>query len=274
MIFGDKSIYDLTIQDFQTLIQNHIPEGPNLEYKETAYGGSDDKIREMLRDIAAIANANGGYLIMGVREGKANQADSIVPITDIHSKVHPIRQVCLEGIRDRITGLEVVAFETAPDEGIIVVYIPPSKQCPHMVIKGNRTDFYRRHGTDKMPMTVDEIRSTILSNPMYTSLVESELLASGKVIKPGQSRKAIGPPYVRIFPEKSVEQFLQKYLACSSFPQTLVIVSPYISDLEGEWIDLDDLTTKITKDRTLTLVITRPPKQAYQLASMDILSKW
>jgi hypothetical protein len=273
MLFGGRTLNELTIQDLETLVQNHIPEGPHLEYKETAYGGSDDKKREMLRDIIAIANAHGGYLIMGIREGLANRAEVITPISDIHAKVQPIRQTCLDGIRDRIEGLEVAAFETALNEGLIVIHIPPSQQRPHMVSHGNHTDFLRRYGTDRRPMTVDEIRSVILTNPPNQRLVELELLASGKVVKPGQGKKAGGPPYVRIFTEKSVEQFLQKYLACSAFPQTLVIVSPFISELEGELVDLNDLVEKIGKDKTTTYVITRQPKARYQQESMEILRK-
>jgi hypothetical protein len=273
MIFGGQSLQELTIKDFEILIQNRVPEGPSLEYKESAYSGRSDDIREMLRDIIAIANAEGGYLIMGIRKDTSCRAEAILPITNAHAKVQPIRQACLDGISERIEGLEIKAFECSNEEGIIVVYIPKSDRRPHMVSREHRTDFYRRYDTDKRTMTIDEIRSLVINNPTTTHLIELELLANGKVIKPNQATKKSGPPFVRIYTERSVDQFLQKYMVCNAFPQTLVIVSPFISDLSGELIDLMDIVKKINQSRTLTYVITRPPKERYQMDSIAILSQ-
>jgi len=273
MIFGGRSLQELTIADFERLVQDRSPESASLEYKVNAYGGGADSIREMLRDIAAIANAEGGYLIMGIREDGTGHAQEIVPIPDIHSKVQPIRQACLDGIRERIDGLEVAAFECAPNQGIIAIRIAKNDKRPYMVMRENRTDFFRRYETDKRSMTLDEIRSTILTNPMNLELVEAMLLASGKVIRANQSKQKASPPYVRVFTEKAVDQFLHKFMACEVFPQNLVIVSPFISNLAGEMIDLQDLVKKINKDKTWTYVITRPAKEKYQRESMEILTQ-
>jgi hypothetical protein len=71
MILGDRSLYDLSLDDFRALVDKHEAEGPHLEYKESAYRGKGDEIREMLRDITALANAEGGYLVIGVQEDVA-----------------------------------------------------------------------------------------------------------------------------------------------------------------------------------------------------------
>lgn len=273
MIFNGKSLHELNTDDFEHLIINQIPEGPDLEYKEVAYSGRADDIREMLRDVISIANANGGYLILGIREDEFGRAQAIIPFGNLHEKVQSILQVCVDGISERIIGLEVKAFEFSTDIGIIVIHIPTSNHRPHMVTRENRTDFYRRYETHKRSMTLEEIRSTILSNPIYQGFVESQLLTSGRVIQPGLVKNKAIPPYVRIFTDKSVEQFLNKYITCDAFPQNLVIVSPYISDLSGELIDLKNLVRKINADKTITYVITRPPKDKYQHESMNILAK-
>ena len=273
MIFDGRSLQELTIEDFETLIQNRVPEGPDLEYKETAYSERAEDIQEMLQDITAMANADGGYLIMGIREDISGRAVAIAPIRDVVGKAQLIQQECHAGIRDSIAGLEIKALECSPHGGIIIVRIPQSDRRPHMAIQENRTDFYRRLDTDKKNMTIDEIRSLILTNPNNTRLIELELLASGKVIKPTQVVNKSGPPYVRIFTERSVDLFLQKYLLCSTFPQILVIVSPFISDLAGEQVDLKDIVAKITKDKTQTYVITRSPKELYQQSSIAILNQ-
>lgn len=273
MIFGGRTLQDLAITDFEKLVQNRTAESPFLEYEMNAYGGGADSIREMLCDIAAIANAEGGYLIMGIRDDGTGHAEAIVPIPDVHSKIQPILQACLDGIRERIEGLEIAAFECAPNQGIIAVRIPKSDKRPYMVVQENRTDFIKRYDTDKRSMTLEEIRSTILMNPMSLGIIESALLASGKVVRPGYGKGKSNPPYVRIFTDRSVDQFLHKFMACGVFPKNLVIVSPFISDLAGELIDLQELIEKINADKTITYVITRPPKEKYQQDSMEILSQ-
>jgi len=104
-------------------------------------------------------------------------------------------------------------------------------------------------------------------------LAELELLVNGRVFRQNSGGKKSHPPYVRIFTEKSVDQFLQKYLLSNTFPQILVIVSPFISDLAGELVDLQHVVAKINKDKTLTYVITRPAKETYQQDSIAILSQ-
>jgi len=155
MIFGGRSLQDLSLDDFRSLIDNRVPEGPHLDYKETAYTGRPQDIREMLRDIVSLANADGGYLIMGIRENGAGRAMELTPIDDPQPIAQSIRQACLDGIRDRIEGLEVQSYETGFNQGIIVVRVPATEQRPHMMTRDGRTDFFRRYDTDKRPMTND-----------------------------------------------------------------------------------------------------------------------
>lgn len=134
MIFGGRSLQDLTIADYETLVLNRTAESPFLDFKANAYGGRADSIREMLRDIVAIANAEGGYIIRSIQEDAKGRAEAFVPVPDVHSRVQPIRQVCLDGIWERIEGLEIAAFECAPDQGIIAIRIPKGEQRPNMVV--------------------------------------------------------------------------------------------------------------------------------------------
>lgn len=273
MIFDGRSLQELTLADFENLVQSKIPEGPNVEYKINAYGGAESEIREMLRDVSALANLDGGYLIMGIRQDETDRANGIVPISNIKQITQAIRQSCLDGISERIEGLEVRCYEVHPNEGIIAIRVPKSNNRPHMVSKGHRTEFFRRYDTDKREMSIDEIRSLVISNPLNSRLIELELLASGKLIKPTRSAIRQSPPFVRIYTDRSVDQFLKKYFVCEKFPQNLVIVSPFISDLSGEQIDLPSVVSKINRDKTYTFVITRPPSEDYQKNSLEVLSR-
>jgi hypothetical protein len=39
MVLGNRSLHELSLEDFQALIANRVPEGPHLDYKQTAYSG-------------------------------------------------------------------------------------------------------------------------------------------------------------------------------------------------------------------------------------------
>lgn len=273
MIFNNRHLYELTLNDFELLIVNRIAENPNLEYKETAYSGRPEDIREMLRDIVSLANADGGYLILGIREDETGCAESIQPIENVFSRVQPIRQVCLDHICERIEGLEIRPFKTDLENGIIAIRIPKSVHRPHMVTRDNRTEFFRRYDTNKRTMSIDEIRSMVIADKISAQLIELGLTPNGKGIKLGKNGLSKSPPFIRILTERSVDFFLNKFLVCNSFPQNIVIVSPFISDLAGELVTLKNIIRKIDKDNTTAYILTRPPKEEYQINSIEILKQ-
>ena len=80
MILGGRSLDDLSLDDIRLLVENQVPEGPHLEYKELPYSNRRQDRREMLRDVTALANSSGGYLIVGIREDNCGRAAKVVPV--------------------------------------------------------------------------------------------------------------------------------------------------------------------------------------------------
>src|SRR6266850_4464849 len=64
-----KLLEDVTLVDIQALKDNQVPESSILDYK-LQLDLSDSGKRELLRDVAAMANAHGGVLLYGVREAR------------------------------------------------------------------------------------------------------------------------------------------------------------------------------------------------------------
>ena len=182
-----------------------------------------------------------------------------------------INQACLDGIQERIPGLEVVPYEAGFNQGIIVVRVPPSEQRPHMMARDHNTDFICRYGADKREMTLGEIREMILGNSRYRRLVELEILGQGQRPSITGTSEAEGPPYAQILTERTVEHFLRRYLVGSTPPQVMVIVSPFISDLAGEMYELKDVLKRINADHTRTYVVTQPPRESIRQAGMELL---
>ena len=273
MIFSGRSLNDISLDDIRLLIDNRVPEGLHLDYKETPYSGRDQDRHEMLRDIIAMANAEGGYLILGVREDGTGRPLELASFDDPQTVVQAIRQTCLDCIRDRIEGLEIRAFEIGFNQGIIVIHVPPSDWRPHMTIFHKRTDFYRRYETDKRAMTIGEIRELTLANPRFRQLVELELRTGGELAA-GESRvEGVIPPYAQVITERPVERFLQRYLLGGVVAQAMVIISPFIGDLAGTPFELRAVTERALADRTRLYVITREPRELYHQAGVAVLQQ-
>lgn len=243
MILGGNSLYDLSLDDFKKLIDNRVPEGPNLDYKQTAYAKSDEAVREMLRDVTSLSNTGGGYLVLGVSEDGFSRPVEFCPIEDIHAKSQSYRQACLDGIQERIDGLEVLGYEIDPNRGIIVIHVPVSEKTPHMVTRNQRSEFFRRYDTDKRVMTIGEIRDAFVASPFFRKLAEIQLQAQLASGEPQSSR------YLQILTDRSVEKFLQRYMSCSD-QQVLLIVSPFIGDLRGETYTIRDIINNSSLDKS------------------------
>lgn len=266
MILGGRSLHELNLEDFRTLIENRIPEGPHLDYKQTAYSGRPSDIREMLRDVISLANANGGYLVMGISEDGSNCPVDFYPIEDYISISQGIRQACLDGIQERLDGLEVAGYEIEPNKGIIVIHVPPSDKTPHMVSLNHHSDFYRRYDTDKRVMTIGEIRDSFLVSPFFRKLAELQTQVQQS------STQSESVTYMRILTERSVEKFLQRYMSCSG-QQTLIIISPFIGNLDGESYDLANVIKKTKTENGRIHVITREPQVDYHRKGLAVLEK-
>ena len=271
MILGGRSLRDISLDDIHLLIENRVPEGLHLDYKETPYSGRPQDRREMLRDSIALANAEGGYLVLGVQEDGTGRPLSLMPFDNPQDIAQAMRQACLDGIRDRIEGLEIRAFETGFNQGVIVVHVPFSDQRPHMITLDGGTDFCRRYETDKRPMTIGEIREMVLASRRFRRLVELEL-RSGEALAEGRVEGVI-PPYARVITERPVERFLQQYLVGDVVAQTMLIISPFIGDLAGTPFELRAVTEKAMANRTRLHVITREPHEAYHRAGLAVLQQ-
>jgi predicted HTH transcriptional regulator len=58
----------------QSLIDNAVREGRDLEYKREIISGNDESRRELLKGVVALANAAGGDLIFGMAEQQGEAA--------------------------------------------------------------------------------------------------------------------------------------------------------------------------------------------------------
>lgn len=136
-----------------------MPEGLHLDYKRDAYGTSDADKRELLKDVSAFANVNGGHIVIGMdeAEGVASNLCGIKP-ADIDVEVSRLDQIIRTGIEPRIPGYRLKSVRLAKQSHAIVIRIPRSWQIPHRVCAQNSNRFFVRNSAGAHEASMDELR--------------------------------------------------------------------------------------------------------------------
>jgi len=177
LIFDGKPIDDISDEEIDKLVNEHMSERQHLEFKVTLNQNEPAK-HELLRDIVSLANAGGGYLIIGIRDDGKGRAQRYEPdmIGDTQRIKQAVNSLCLEHIRDRIDGLEI-KLRTVRGNPLVIVRVPTSTRIPHMVTFQNSTDFYTRYGDGKREMTMSEIREAFNQDAVALRLsrIETQL---------------------------------------------------------------------------------------------------
>ena len=159
MIFEGRSIRDITEEEIDRLVREHVAERQHLEYKATVnYKKAEEKI-ELLRDIVSFANAGGGYIFVGIRDDGKGRAQKYEPslLGNPESIMKSIKSLCLDYISERIEGIEVISC-VVKGNPLVIVRVPESARAPHMVTYQNKTDFYTRYHDGKREMTIGDVK--------------------------------------------------------------------------------------------------------------------
>src|SRR4051812_8827149 len=110
----DRQFDAIQKADIDRLVDNGVPEGRTLEYKESLPGGKDEDRREFLADVSSLGNALGGDLVYGLREardeaGKAtgvpSSADGL-SVANRDVEVQRMENMLRDGLSPRIAGVK------------------------------------------------------------------------------------------------------------------------------------------------------------------------
>ena len=159
----DKPVADVTLEDLKALI-GHV-ESDRVDFKSEAYERNDDGTREMLRDISSFANGAGGYLIVGVETEKTDEGDRAATIVGIENggeEAGRMLQSCLASIEERIIGLGCKVVPVSEGCQAVVVFVPRSARAPHMITFKGLYQCWKRQGSQKHKMSIEEIRQACL----------------------------------------------------------------------------------------------------------------
>jgi hypothetical protein len=155
----DKPLPEVTLADIQQLVDvTKEPEGQLVDYKRQLETSNDGK-RELLKDITAFANAEGGYLIVGVDESNG------IPTTITGTPSNIGRQRLDEWVSSLVStntdpkvSYESHAIPYQSGKIILIIRVKPSPKKPHMVTHDKRNTYFRRHQDIVLAATHQEVR--------------------------------------------------------------------------------------------------------------------
>jgi hypothetical protein len=165
MAITNATLDELSESDLSEMVTDGVSESLHIDFKEESYGNSDSDKRELLKDVSAFANANGGHIVIGVKEvaGVASELIGIRP-SDIDAEVLRLEQIIRTGIEPRVPGCRLRSIRLKSGANAIVVRIGRSWRLPHRVSAQNSNRFWIRNSGGCHEASMDELRSLFGQN--------------------------------------------------------------------------------------------------------------
>lgn len=162
--FGNRRIEEITGEEIEEVLNTRTPEDLWLEFKSVPWKQGKDGGFELLHDITALANAEGGYLFLGITTRKSQGRDVAKGINHVFraSRVaQRIRSSCQELVDPPIREIDVQPKSVRRSDGewvdIVGVRVPVSNRRPHAFRWRDATVFVKRDGTDVRFMPISEL---------------------------------------------------------------------------------------------------------------------
>lgn len=170
MAIDHKNLSALTLYDLQDLVEGQVAENVRLEYKRDLYGQNDNSKKELLKDVSALANSQGGYLIIGIEEFNG-RADALYGVRCDNPDDETLRmeQVIRSGVEPNIAGIRIryiklTKLESNARRFLFIIFIPQSNYPPHRVIINNHNRFYLRNSAGVHEPDIEELRAMFASS--------------------------------------------------------------------------------------------------------------
>lgn len=153
---------NISIDLFQQAVEHSVEETGDLDWKRVAYDSRKPRWdEEAAKDIAAMANSGGGWIVFGIEEdGDKNAASKIVPISWSANDQQRILRAAYAKIGPPVVGLEFHEVPCGNEGGgsVVVMRVPDSADAPHFAKKGDDAFVApRRNGPHTVYMSDREI---------------------------------------------------------------------------------------------------------------------
>lgn len=152
---------NLTLEIIKKAIEAGLEETADFDMKRVVPNLKEDKSKqEIAKDIAAMANSGGGWIIYGVGEGASDIAESIHPCEWTATEEQQMLNIAYTKIDPPVVGLEFnkISCGENSDKKLVLMHIPDSVDAPHFArAEKNNFSAPRRNGPHTKPMTYRDI---------------------------------------------------------------------------------------------------------------------
>ena len=153
---------NISIDLFKQAVEHSVEETADVDWKQVAYDSRKPRWdEEAAKDIAAMANSGGGWIVFGIEEdGDKNAAAGISPISWSATDQQRILRAAYAKIGPPVVGLEFHQIECGGEDSgsIVMMRVPDSADAPHFAKKGDDAFVApRRNGPHTVYMSDREI---------------------------------------------------------------------------------------------------------------------
>ena len=132
---------NISIDLFKQAVEHSVEETSDLDWKRVAYDSRKPRWdEEAAKDIAAMANSGGGWIVFGIEEdGDKNAASKIVPISWSATDQQRILRAAYAKIGPPVVGLDFheVPCDSEGGRSVVMMRVPDSADAPHFAKKGD-----------------------------------------------------------------------------------------------------------------------------------------
>jgi hypothetical protein len=164
------SLQHLTFNDIDekaltALVSGGVMETKTLEFKVDLQVATDEQKQEFMSDVTALANSDGGDLVIGLRAEKG-VAKELVGLRNFvpDDRIGQLENLLRDFVQPRLMGLQVVASKLDNGNHVLIIRIGRSFAAPHMVRHQGVTRFCGRNSNGKYDLDVQELRSAFLAS--------------------------------------------------------------------------------------------------------------
>ncbi|SEM04005.1 Putative DNA-binding domain-containing protein [Variovorax sp. YR750] len=180
---------------FQAICDQRFSESGTLDFKQELTRNDDKGKNELAKDVCALANADGGDLVYGIKENSAGgTAESVAPLVgeSYDDASRRLLQTLESWVEPRIRGIQL---EHVPLEGGfgLVIRVPASFDGPHCIRNNNsQRRFVLRNGTITSDMTYDQLRSAFGSSASLAAQAREFVKSRLKLVEDRRMRMPMG----------------------------------------------------------------------------------
>jgi len=155
-LFDVPQLDQLTVEHLKKLVGARIREREDLEFKQSLYGKTKSDARDLAVDVAAMANTQGGLIIIGIQDHN----DVAVGLNAVRLGQETVRMKAI--IADNtgpLPKVEIKAIDEPlkPAVGYYLIAVPKSTRAPHAVLVNEDLRYPRRDGPRNRYMSESEV---------------------------------------------------------------------------------------------------------------------